>query len=223
MRTMRSAAVATCALLVSLGGLRLCWAAAASPLEAVRASGPDAPDDLIVVGAAAGGAVLLAWLGLGAMLAALAATPGAVGRLAGAAAARVAPAVVRRATAVLLGTALATAATPFAHAAEPQPLPFRNPSTSQAVGPPAPEPGFGVTVRQPVADGGVPNPGGPVPASTTVTAPDPGFGVGMPAATPAPTASRPVNSPTTAARLGPLGPAPQAPPLNASRTVTVMP
>ena len=221
-RTVRSAALATCALLVCTGGLRLCWAAAASPLEAVQASGPDAPVDLIVVGAAAGGALLLAWLGLGAMLAALAATPGAVGRLAGAATARVAPAVVRRATAVLLGTALATAATPLAQAAEPQPPPSRNPSTGQAVGLPAPDPGFGVTVRQPVADGAAPDPGGPAPASTAVTAPDPGFGVGMPAATPAPAVSRPVNSPSTATGLGPLGPAPQERSLSPFRTVTVM-
>ena len=68
--TVRSATIATGALLLCGGGLRLCWMAAAGALEAVQASGPDAPDDLIVFGAAAGSAVILAWLGLGVMLAA---------------------------------------------------------------------------------------------------------------------------------------------------------
>jgi len=222
--TVRSATVATGALLLCGGGLRLCWMAAAGALEAVQASGPDAPEDLIVFGVAAGSAVILAWLGLGVMLAALTAAPGAVGRLAGAAAARVAPTMVRRVTAVLLGTALATAAAPLGHAAEPQPLPSRDTATSQPVAPPAPDPGFGVTTRPPVADGGAPDPGGSVPASTTLTAPDPGFGVGMPApAPPSPAASRPVNGPSTAAPgLGPLGPGPQTPSLTASQTVTVL-
>jgi nucleoid-associated protein YgaU len=222
-RTVRSAVVAAGTLVLCVGGLRLCWMLAAGPLQAIQASGPDAPDDLIVVGAVALGAILLAWLGLGAMLAALAAAPGTVGRMAGTASARVTPAVVRRAAAVLLGTALATTVTPLAHASAPQPLPSPDTKSSQAVGPLAPDPAFGVTTRQPVAAGGAPQPGGSVPPSTTVTAPDPGFGAGAPAPTPtSPAASRPMNSPPTAPGLGPLGPAPHTPSSTASGTVTVV-
>jgi nucleoid-associated protein YgaU len=205
-RTTSSAALAMGALLLCAGGLRLCWMAAAGPLEAIQASGPEAPDGLIVVGAAALGAVVLAWLGLGAILAALAAAPGAVGRLAGGAAARVAPAAVRRATALLLGTALATAVTPLAHAAGPQARPSPGTATSQTVRP-APDPGFGVTMRQPVGDGEAADAGGSVPPTMTLTAPDPRFGAEMPASAP---------------ELGPLGPATHTPSSTALGTVTVV-
>ncbi len=220
--SVRSGAVATAALVLCAAGLRLCWFAAADALETVTTSGPEAPDDLIVVGAAAGSAVLLAWLGLGILLAALAGAPGAVGRLAGAAAARVAPAVLRRAIAVLLGTALATAPIPVAHSAGPQPHPSLE-TTSQAVATPAPDPSFGVATSQPVADARAPDPAGAVPTSATVTAPDPGFGAGLPApAATSPAAGRPVNSPATTPGLGPLGPAPHTTSSTASRTVTVV-
>ena len=222
-RTVRSAVLATGSLLLCAGGLRLCWMLAAGPLEAIQASGPDAPDDLIVVGTAAVGSVLLAWLGLGVMLAALAAAPGALGRMAGKASARVTPAVMRRAAAVLLGTALATTVTSLAHASAPQPLPSPHTKSSQAEGPPVPDPAFRVTTRQLVAAGGAPEPGGSVPPSTTVTAPDPGFGAGAPTPTPtSPAASRPMNSPPTAPGLGPLGAAPHTPSSTASGTVTVV-
>ena len=79
-------------------------------------------------------------------------------------------------------------------------------------------------MRQPVADARAPDPGGSVLPSATVTAPDPGFGAGMPGSTPtSPAAGRPVTSPTTATALGPLGPAPHTPSSMASGTVTVVP
>jgi nucleoid-associated protein YgaU len=222
-RTLRPTALATGALLLCGGGLRLCWMAAAGPLHSIQASGPDAPEDLIVVGAAALGGVLLAWLAFGAMLSALAAVPGAAGRIADAVAVRVAPAAVRRAITVLLGTALMTAPISAAHSAGSQPAPSPDATTSHVVGPPPPDPGFGVTTRQPVADGGAPDPGGSVPLSTTMTARDPAFGAGMPAPTPAaPVASRPAKSPPTAPGLGPLGPVPQTPSSTWSRTITVV-
>lgn len=72
------------------------------------AAGPRA-DDLLLLVVASLGAVLTVWLGCGLAAAALACLPGAVGALAESVAGRLAPAVVRRAAAVLLGTALASA------------------------------------------------------------------------------------------------------------------
>ena len=124
----RSASAAIVAVLLTAGGVWLFWLAGGSSLDAVRASGPDAPADLLVVGAAGVGAALLLWLGVGVTLAALAAIPGAVGRISAAAAERVTPAAVRRVTAVVLGATLATAATPMAHAGGS--LSWRGPSTT---------------------------------------------------------------------------------------------
>jgi len=209
----RSASAAIVAVLLTSGGAWLFWLAGGSSLDAVRASGPDAPADLLVLGAAGVGAALLLWLGVGVTLAALAAIPGAVGRISAAASDRVTPDAVRRVTAVVLGASLATAATPVAHAGGS--LSWRGPSattsqisqTSQEVTAPAPDPAFGVTARPPVADA-APDPGRPAPAS----APDPGFGAEL---TSTPTPSPPA--------LGPLGPAMHTP-SNGSRpgTVTVV-
>ena len=153
---LRSATAAAAAVGLSAAGLWAFWLAGAGSLTAVRASGPDAAEDLLVLGAAGVGAVLLAWLGLGVTLSALSAAPGAVGRLATAAAEHVAPAAVRRLTAAVLGAAIATAATPAAHADSPFPAPPLTPTTSQTA--PAPDPAFGITVRAPVVDA-VPDPG----------------------------------------------------------------
>ena len=62
---LRSATAAAAALGLSAAGLWAFWLAGAGSLTAVRASGPDAAEDLLVLGAAGVGAVLLAWLGLG--------------------------------------------------------------------------------------------------------------------------------------------------------------
>jgi len=224
---LRSATAAAAAVGLSGAGLWTFWLAGAGSLAAVRASGPDAADDLLLLGTAGVGAVLLAWLGLGVTLSALSAAPGAVGRLATVAAEHVAPAAVRRLTAAVVGAAIATAATPAAHADSPFPAPPLTPTTSQTA--PAPDPAFGITVRAPVVDA-VPDPGtttGPV-----ATVPDPGFGAGIrtaPATTsasaktttaPAPTPAKETRTPPA---LGPLGPAPHTPsPSSGARRVTVV-
>ncbi|MEP6648739.1 MAG: LysM peptidoglycan-binding domain-containing protein [Lapillicoccus sp.] len=207
-RILRSSAAAAAVLLLGGGGLRLFWMAATASLDSARASGPDAPADLLVLGASAVGAALLAWLGLGVALALLAAMPGAVGRVAAVAAERVAPAAMRRVTAVVLGTTLATAATPAAHAEGPLPARTLSTTTSQTAAPPAPDPGFGVTMRPPVPDAAA-QPVGPEPI--VISAPDPGFGAAVPSA------------PRTAPTLGPLGPAPHTPASPTGvRTLTVV-
>jgi nucleoid-associated protein YgaU len=209
----RSASAATVAVLLTAGGLWLFWLAGGSSLDAVRASGPDAPADLLVLGAAGVGAALLLWLGVGVTLAALTAIPGVIGRISAAAAERVTPVAVRRVTAAVLGATLATVATPVAHAGPS--LSWQGPSattsqtsqtgqtsrTSLAVTPPAPDPAFGVTTPAPVADA-APDPGRPAPASV----PDPGFGAGLttPRA-PSPPAQRPLGPAphTSSTRIGP--------------------
>jgi len=214
---LRSASAAIVTVLLTAGAVWLFWLAGNSSLNAVRASGPDAPADLLVVGAAGVGAVLLLWLGLGATLAALAAIPGTVGRISAAAAEHVAPAVVRRVTAVVLGATLATAAAPMAHAGGSHSGPAlstttsRTTTTSQTTAPPAPDPAFGVAVRPPVVDA-APEPGQPTPAS----APDPGFGAGLT------TSPAPVSTTTAPPSLGPLGPAPPTPSTGRPGTVTVV-
>ncbi len=223
----RSATAAAATLLLSAAGLWAFWVAGAGSLTEVRSTGPDAAEDLLVLGAAGVGAALLAWLGLGVTLSALGAAPGALGRLATAAAEHVAPAAVRRLTAAVLGTALATAAAPAAYADSLFPAPLTT-TTSQTA--PAPDPGFATTVRAPVVDA-VPDPGrttGPV-----ATVPDPGFGAGIrtapattsalaPSATTA-TAPTPATETRTPPALGPLGPAAHTPsPASGDRSVTVV-
>jgi nucleoid-associated protein YgaU len=156
------------------------------------------------------GAALLLWLGLGVTLAALAAVPGSVGRISAAAAEHVAPAAVRRVTAVVLGATLATVAAPMAHAGGSLATPALSAATSHTPAAAAPDPAFGVTVRPPVADA-APDPG----RSTPAAAPDPGFGVGSTTThAPVPTTTSVPRSTKTAPSspvLGPLGPAPHTP------------
>ncbi len=227
---LRSATAAAAAVGLSAAGLWAFWLAGAGSLTAVRASGPDAAEDLLVLGAAGLGAVLLAWLGLGVTFSALSAAPGAAGRRFTMAAEHVAPAAVRRLTAAVLGTAIATAATPAAHADSPFPAPPLTTTTSQTA--PAPDPAFGITLRAPVVDA-VPDPGtltGPV-----ATVPDPGFGAGVrttPVTTSAPapsattttaSAPTPAKETRTPSALGPLGPAPHTPsPSSGARSLTVV-
>lgn len=192
--------------------VRVFWLAGVDALNSARASGPDAPADLLVVCAAAAGIVLVAWLATGLVLAALAAVPGAVGRCAGAAADRFAPAVVRRLAAAVVGTALATAVSPAAHAdgwaSVPRPT-MSSSSSSSSTLTSAPDPAFVVTARPPVAEP-APPPG--TRAAAVTPAPDPGFGAGIPpsAATAAPPSvpEAPPGRSRTASALGPLGPAP---------------
>jgi nucleoid-associated protein YgaU len=200
------------AVLLGATGLQVCWTAAAAPLDAVRSSGPGAPDDLLVLGAAGAGAVLLLWLTLGAVLAALAALPGLAGRLAAIGADRIAPAALRRTTAVLLGASMATAATPLAHAAGPLPTSTPTTSTGQTTSrtmtPPAFDVSFGSTVRPAAPDAVLDPRDSTTSAPRPATAPDPAFGVGAPPATP---------------DLGPLAPKPHSPSTATTpRTVTVV-
>jgi nucleoid-associated protein YgaU len=203
---LRSASAAVVTVLLTAGGVWLSWLAGGGSLDAVRASGPDAPADLLVVGAAGVSAAVLLWLGLGVTLAALAAVPGSVGRITAAAAEHVAPAVVRRVTAVVVGATLATVAAPMAQAGGSLAAPALSAATSQTPAPPAPDPAFGVTVRPPVADA-APDPS----RSTPAAAPDPAFSVASTTiSAPVPTTSVPRSAKTAPSppELGPLGPAP---------------
>lgn len=116
-RPIQAVALALGTLTVCAVVVRLFWVLAIGSVDALVAAGPDSAADLLIVGMCAVGAVVVAWLGLGAALAALSALPGAAGRTASAVAVWIAPAVVRRATAVVLGTAIAAGAAPaLAHA-----------------------------------------------------------------------------------------------------------
>lgn len=217
-RAARSVTAVSALTIACAAVVRVFWLAGLDALDSARASGPDAPADLLVVGAAAAGVVLVAWLATGLVLAALAAVPGAVGRCAGAAADRVAPAVVRRLAAAVVGTALVTAVSPAAHADGWASVPrltmssisgSSSSSSSSGTLTSAPDPTFVVTARPPVADAA---PALGSRAAAVTPAPDPGFGAGIPpsAATAAPPSvpEAPPSRARTAPALGPLGPAP---------------
>ena len=231
LRALRPLVAAMVTLVLVVWGVALFWQGGSASLASLRASGPDDAADLLILGAAAVGAMLLAWLGLGVVLSTLAAAPGVVGRLAGAAAEHVAPALVRRVTAAVLGAALATATAPVAQADGTLPSPTLTASIGQTMTPPAPDPAFGVTSRPPVADA-VPDPNR---ITSPAAAPDPGFGADLlpsPTAAATPTATTPPatseQASTRKARmppgLGPLGPAPHpvSPGAPSSTTVTVV-
>ena len=84
---------------------------------ATAAAGPADPADGILLVAALGGVLLSAWLGLGTTLSALSALPGAVGQACRRLAGRIAPAVVRKIVAFVLGTTLTAALVPGSAAA----------------------------------------------------------------------------------------------------------
>lgn len=79
---------------------------------AVAAAGPAEPADGILLLTGLGGAFLSLWLGLGLALSVLGALPGALGQLCRLLADRVAPAVIRKAVALVLGTTLTAALVP---------------------------------------------------------------------------------------------------------------
>ncbi len=207
------------------------WAQASGP-------SPATPADLLALVLAGAGALLTAWLGLGFALAALAALPGAAGAGFALLAERVAPAVVRRAVAFLLGTALTATLVqgPAAAAGAPTPDPHTGTSTSMS----APDPSLRPTTVGPTTVGpttvepptvGPPTVGPPTvgPPTTTVLpgAASPASGptsrttsdaTPPPAPDPSfrPTAGRPAYTPAAPAPatappvLGPLGGAPRA-------------
>jgi nucleoid-associated protein YgaU len=84
---------------------------------AIAAAGPASPADGILLMAGLGGTLLSLWLGLGMTLSALSALPGALGRASRQLAARVAPAVMRKVVAFVLGTTLTAALIPGTAAA----------------------------------------------------------------------------------------------------------
>lgn len=90
---------------IFLGTARDAWAA-------IAAAGPAGPADGILLGVAAGGALLSLWLGLGLALSALSALPGALGRACSLLSARIAPAAARKVVAFVLGTTLTAALVP---------------------------------------------------------------------------------------------------------------
>jgi nucleoid-associated protein YgaU len=174
---------------------RLFWFTVGDTWAAVSTSGPDAPADLLVLGAAAAGVVLTAWLALGLLLAVVATVPGAAGRAVAGGADLLAPPFVRRGVALALGTALVAGLPAAAHADPPRP-----PSAAASLVPaPAADPSFAVTVVTAVpGDAGAPG------------VPDPGFAV---------TGDEP--PPRPAVTLGPLGPAPHATPSRPPGSVRV--
>jgi resuscitation-promoting factor RpfA len=111
---------------VALAGASLVAAAALASIflstahnawSAIAAAGPAFPADGILLVASLGGLLLSLWLGLGMTLTALSALPGAVGHASRRLAGRVAPAVVRKAVAFILGSTLTAALVPGSAAA----------------------------------------------------------------------------------------------------------
>ena len=106
-------------------------------LTALAAPGPASPADGILVMVAFVGVVLSLWVGLGMALSALSALPGALGQASTRLADRVAPAVVRKVIAFVLGTALTAALVPgtaVAGSAHPTPREAVVTSAQYAVG-----------------------------------------------------------------------------------------
>ena len=95
---------------VAVGSIFLSTARGAR--AALAAAGPASPADGILVMVAVVGVVLSLWVGLGMALSALSALPGALGQACTRLAARMAPAVVRKVVAFVLGTALTAALVP---------------------------------------------------------------------------------------------------------------
>lgn len=183
--TVRSLAVAVGALVVSGAVTSLFIVLAASTRARIEGPAPDSPADLLILGMVSAGALLTVWLGLGFVVAALASLPGAFGAAFDVVACRLAPAAVRRAVALLLGTALTLAVVPSAALAAGDPVPGARPAAVLSVT--APDPGFRSTTPEPAAAAsGAASPGIEAPA-----APAPG-------------------TPAVVSSLGPLGQHPQA-------------
>ena len=169
MSTIRSLAVAVGALVASGVVTSLFAMLAASTWARIEGPAPDSPADLLILGMVSAGALLTAWLGLGFVLAALASLPGALGAAFDALARRLAPKAVRRAVALLLGTAL-TLAVPTAALAAGDPAPGARAAAGLSVT--APDPGFrNTTPERPAASTGAPSPGTAASAAPEPTTP----------------------------------------------------
>jgi LysM domain len=112
LRPVAAVALASACLVTAAASGSIFLSTALHAWTAIAAPGPAGPADGILLMAGLGGTLLSLWLGLGMTLSALSALPGALGHLCRRLAHRVAPAVVRKAVAFILGTTLSAALMP---------------------------------------------------------------------------------------------------------------
>jgi len=136
-RPLAAIALATASLVAAVAVGSIFLSTARDALTALAAAGPASPADGILVMVALVGVVLSLWVGLGMALSALSALPGALGQASTRLADRMAPAVVRKVVAFVLGTALTAALVPgtaVAGSAHPTPRQAVVTSAQYAVG-----------------------------------------------------------------------------------------
>jgi len=136
-RPLAAIALATASLVAAAAVGSIFLSTARDALTALAAAGPASPADGILVMVALVGVVLSLWVGLGMALSALSALPGALGQASTRLADRMAPAVVRKVVAFVLGTALTAALVPgtaVAGSAHPTPRQAVVTSAQYAVG-----------------------------------------------------------------------------------------
>ena len=136
-RPLTAITLATASLVAAAAVGSIFLSTARDALAALAAAGPASPADGILVMVALVGVVLSLWVGLGMALSALSALPGALGQASTRLAERIAPAVVRKVVAFVLGTALTAALVPgtaVAGIAHPTPRQAVATSAQYAVG-----------------------------------------------------------------------------------------
>ncbi len=111
-RPLAAITLATASLVAAIAVGSIFLSTARDALTALAAAGPASPADGILVMVALVGVVLSLWVGLGMALSALSALPGPLGQASTRLADRIAPAVVRKVVAFVLGTALTAALVP---------------------------------------------------------------------------------------------------------------
>jgi len=109
---LRSVSVASVALLTGVASTAALLVVARDAWRAIARPGPASAADGILLAAGAAGAALALWFGVSLLLAALAALPGRAGAICHTWADRIAPAFVRRAVALVLGSTLTAGALP---------------------------------------------------------------------------------------------------------------
>lgn len=136
-RPLAAITLATVSLAAAIAVGSIFLSTARDALAALAAPGPASPADGILVAVALVGVALSLWVGLGMALSALSTLPGALGRASTRLADRIAPAVVRKVIAFVLGTALTAALVPgtaIAGSAHPTPRQAVVTSAQYAVG-----------------------------------------------------------------------------------------
>lgn len=111
-RPLAAITLATASLVAAIAVGSIFLSTARDALRALAAAGPASPADGILAMVALVGVVLSLWVGLGMALSALSALPGALGQASTRLADRIAPTVVRKVVAFVLGTALTAALVP---------------------------------------------------------------------------------------------------------------